>query len=198
MMKTSGTRGRKFWIVMTIVAAVLALTLTTACSKKKVRTKQPADQAATDEAARKAAEEAERRRLEEEALEEERLRKEREAEEMVMKAREAFTGEDIFFAYDSAALTPSAQELLTTKAEWLRENPMAEVIIEGHTDSRGTVEYNLALGERRAESAKSFLVDLGIDSGRLTTISYGEERPMDPAENEMAWSKNRRAHFVLQ
>jgi peptidoglycan-associated lipoprotein len=195
MMKTSGTERRKLWIVMIIVTAVLALMVTSSCSKKKVRKKQPADQAALDDAAQK---EAERLRLEEEALEEERLRKEREAEEMIMKAREAFTSEDIYFSYDSAALTPAAQELLTAKAEWLRENAMVEVIIEGHTDSRGTVEYNLSLGERRAESAKSFLVDLGIDSSRLTTISYGEERPMDPTENEMAWTKNRRAHFVLQ
>jgi peptidoglycan-associated lipoprotein len=71
------------------------------------------------------------------------------------------------------------------------------VTIEGHCDERGTNEYNLALGDRRAESAKSFLIDLGIDSSRLTTISYGEERPVDPRNMEEAWAKNRRDHFVV-
>ena len=83
------------------------------------------------------------------------------------------------------------------KAEWMRENPNATVTIEGHCDERGTNEYNLALGDRRAESAKAFLTDLGIDSSRLTTISYGEERPVDPRSDEEAWAKNRRAHFVV-
>jgi len=75
------------------------------------------------------------------------------------------------------------------KAEWLRENPDATVTIGGHCDERGTNEYNLALGDRRAESAKAFLVDLGIDASRITTISYGEERPVDPRNNEEAWAK---------
>ena len=105
--------------------------------------------------------------------------------------------EDIYFDFDKSTLTPSAQDSLLRKAEWLRENPDATVTIEGHCDNRGTNEYNLALGDRRAESAKAFLVDLGIDASRLTTISYGEERPVDPRNNEEAWSKNRRDHFVV-
>ena len=76
-------------------------------------------------------------------------------------------------------------------------NTNVSVIIEGHCDERGTNEYNMALGDRRASSAKSFLVDLGVESRRLTTISYGEEKPIDPAHNEAAWAKNRRAHFVI-
>lgn len=105
--------------------------------------------------------------------------------------------EDIHFAFDKSFLSPVAQENLKRKAEWLRANPDATVTIEGHCDERGTNEYNLALGDRRAESAKSFLVDLGIAPDRLTTISYGEERPVDPRHNEEAWAKNRRAHFVV-
>lgn len=105
--------------------------------------------------------------------------------------------EDIYFAYDRSFLSPMAQENLRRKAEWLRANPNATVTIEGHCDERGTNEYNLALGDRRAESAKSFLVDLGISAKRLATISYGEERPVDPRSMEEAWSKNRRAHFVV-
>ena len=78
------------------------------------------------------------------------------------------------------------------------KNPDAAVTIEGHCDERGTNEYNIALGERRANSARDFLVNLGTDLTRLTTISLGEEKPMDPGHNEDAWSKNRRAHFVLK
>jgi peptidoglycan-associated lipoprotein len=105
--------------------------------------------------------------------------------------------EDIHFEFDKSTLTPAAQDILLRKAEWLRENPNATVTIEGHADERGTNEYNLALGDRRAESAKAFLADLGIDAARMTTISYGEERPVDPRHNEEAWAKNRRDHFVV-
>lgn len=105
--------------------------------------------------------------------------------------------EDIYYEFDKSNLTPMAQDNLLRKAEWLRENPDATVTIEGHCDERGTNEYNLALGDRRAESAKAFLTDLGIDPLRLTTISYGEERPVDPRSDEEAWAKNRRAHFVV-
>ena len=115
----------------------------------------------------------------------------------VYKAPDVVMQEDIYFDFDKSVLTPAAQDNLLRKAEWLRENPDATVTIEGHCDERGTNEYNLALGDRRAESAKSFLVDLGIDPMRLTTISYGEERPVDPRHNEEAWAKNRRGHFVV-
>jgi len=105
--------------------------------------------------------------------------------------------EDIYFEFDSATLTPAAQDNLLRKAEWLRENSDVTVTIEGHCDARGTNEYNLALGDRRAESAKAFLGDLGISSMRLTTISYGEERPVCNQKNEECWAKNRRGNFVV-
>ncbi len=110
---------------------------------------------------------------------------------------EQFINEDIHFNYDSAALSDEAQEILKRKAAWLRENSEKYVTIEGHCDERGTNEYNLALGDRRAQSAKAFLTDIGISKDRLSTISYGEERPLDSAGNESAWSKNRRAHFLV-
>ena len=118
-------------------------------------------------------------------------------EVVVYKAPAVVMQEDIYFDFDKSILTASAQDNLMRKAEWLRENPDATVTIEGHCDERGTNEYNLALGDRRAESAKAFLADLGIDPARLTTISYGEERPVDPRHSEEAWAKNRRAHFVV-
>ena len=117
-------------------------------------------------------------------------------EVVVYKAPDVVMQEDIYFDFDKSTLTPAAQDNLLRKAEWLRENPAATVTIEGHCDERGTNEYNLALGDRRAESAKAFLTDLGIDPARLTTISYGEERPVDPRHMEEAWTKNRRDHFV--
>lgn len=118
-------------------------------------------------------------------------------EVVVYKAPDVVMQEDIYFDYDKSTLSPTAQDNLLRKAEWLRENPAATVTVEGHCDERGTNEYNLALGDRRAESAKAFLADLGIDPARLTTISYGEERPVDPRRMEEAWAKNRRSHFVV-
>lgn len=113
-------------------------------------------------------------------------------------ALEKFENDDIFFDFNSAALLPDAQSLLMEKAEWLRNHPQAEVVIEGHTDERGTVEYNLALGDRRAESVRAFLMELGVDTSRIRTISYGEENPIDPGQSESAWAKNRRAHFFTE
>ncbi len=127
-----------------------------------------------------------------EDMEEEAIRME------MQRAQDNFVNEDVYFDFDQSVLTPAAQGVLERKAAWLRRNPDVSVIIEGHCDERGTVEYNIALGERRARSAKNFLVDLGISSSRLRTISYGEERPLDPRHNEAAWAKNRRVHFVIR
>ncbi len=109
----------------------------------------------------------------------------------------AFMTERIFFDFDKSVLKLESQALLKKKADWLKANPATKMLIEGNTDERGTAEYNLALGERRAESAKKFLVDLGIDAKRISTISYGEERPLDPRRNEEAWAKNRNDGFVI-
>ena len=106
--------------------------------------------------------------------------------------------EDIYFEFDKSTLTQDAQETLTKKARWLRTNADVKVIIEGHCDKRGTNEYNLALGDKRAVSTKGFLVDLGISPSRLITISYGEERPLIGGNDENAWAKNRRAHFAVE
>ncbi len=110
--------------------------------------------------------------------------------------RDAFENVTVKFAYDSSAIMDTQIETLEQKAEWLRSNSET-VTIEGHCDERGTTEYNLALGDRRAARVKSFLVNLGIDAERVTTVSYGEEKPLDSSSNERAWAKNRRAKSIV-
>ena len=104
---------------------------------------------------------------------------------------------DIHYGYDSADLSNEARASLDANVRWLRRNPTVTILIEGHCDERGTVEYNLALGERRAMAAYNFIASSGIPSERMKTISYGKEFPLDPGHNEAAWAKNRRAHFVI-
>ena len=103
----------------------------------------------------------------------------------------------VFFEYDSSEITSIARSVLDANAALLRKYPAWVVTIEGHCDERGTAEYNLALGERRAVNARTYLVSLGIDAKRLRTVSYGKEFPFDSGHDEGAWSKNRRAHFVI-
>lgn len=105
-------------------------------------------------------------------------------------------GDRVFFDYDQYDLKPAARGKIEGWAEWLRENSSAQVTIEGHADERGTREYNLGLGERRATSAKNYLVALGIDASRVRTISYGKERPAAVGHDESAWALNRRGVMI--
>ncbi len=102
-----------------------------------------------------------------------------------------------FFELDSSELSAEAQRALTDNATLMKSNAAWSVTIEGHCDERGTPEYNLALGERRAVAARAYLISLGIQEGRLRTVSYGKEFPFDPAHDDAAYAKNRRAHFVI-
>jgi peptidoglycan-associated lipoprotein len=104
---------------------------------------------------------------------------------------------DVFFDYDRYDLRGDAREVLRANADWLKKNPSARIEIEGHCDERGTSEYNLALGAKRAQSAKDYLATLGIAGDRLSTISYGEEIPVCKQANEDCWRQNRRARFVV-
>lgn len=104
---------------------------------------------------------------------------------------------DIQFEYDKSDITPEARAILQDSADWIRSNAGVKVQIEGHCDERGTEEYNLALGERRANAVKNYLISLGVEGETLYTISYGEELPLDPGHDEAAWAKNRRAHFLV-
>lgn len=121
-----------------------------------------------------------------------------EQRQMEFERRNQFLNEKIYFDFDSATLDYQAQEILRKKADYMMKNPNVTITIAGHCDERGTNEYNLALGDRRAESAKAFLVNIGISPSRVDTVSYGEERPADPGHNETAWAKNRRAEFVIR
>ena len=116
-------------------------------------------------------------------------------------SRQDFTlnvGDRIFFNTDSSAIRPDAAATLNKQAQWLQKYPNVSVTIEGHADERGTREYNLALGERRANAAKTYLVNLGVDSSRLRTVSYGKERPAVLGSTESAWAQNRRAVTVVE
>ena len=106
-------------------------------------------------------------------------------------------GHRVFFAYDQYTLTAQAQATLSRQAAWLKEYPEARIVVSGNCDERGTREYNLALGARRAEAARAFLASLGVDSRRITTVSYGKERPLDPRSTEEAWSLNRNATTTI-
>jgi peptidoglycan-associated lipoprotein len=132
----------------------------------------------------------ERDRLERERLDRERLDRE------TARAREVLT-EIVFFEFDSDEITSDAAELLRLKAAVLGANPNVRLRIEGHADQRGSTEYNLALGQRRAEAVRVFLADYGVDTSRFATISYGKERPLMEGNDEFTWSRNRRAEFAV-
>jgi peptidoglycan-associated lipoprotein len=190
---------KKVWLGLILVLVVPGLLFTTSCAKKTIKTESVAKAAEDDAAKKAAATEAARqaelerqRKVEEQRLKGEGLKGKAAGEGM------KFEKELIHFDFDKYNLKPDAQMILKRKAGFLRKNANVKVIIEGHCDERGTTEYNLALGDRRANSAKTFLVNLGIAESRLTTISYGEERPLDPANNNNAWAKNRRAQFVIE
>jgi peptidoglycan-associated lipoprotein len=181
------------WIVLALVLILPAMLFTVSCAKKEVAAAPevtPMEQPMEDTSKADAAA-AEKARLEAERLQAE------EAQRAMMAGRQAFINDDIYFEFDSSALLPMAQETLSQKADYMLNNPGLSVTIEGNCDERGTAAYNLALGERRADAAKAFLVNLGVNASQITTISYGEERPVDMGHNEEAWAKNRRDHFVI-
>lgn len=183
-----------------VLAMILGLLLLTiSCAKAPVRT-TPIGVSAEEEARLAAA------RAAQERMEEEKIKKGEKGELTVsklyedkeeLKALETFQNQDIHFAFDSYVLSSKAQKILDNKVTWLRNHPAIKIIIEGHCDERGSNEYNLALGERRANSAREYLVNAGISKDRLHTISYGEEKPLALGSDEASWAINRRAHFVV-
>ncbi|HUV51415.1 MAG TPA: peptidoglycan-associated lipoprotein Pal [Anaerolineae bacterium] len=181
---------KKLWISLVLLLVIPGLLCIASCAKKTVKPEPAEVLSAEDQAARMAAEADQKETARQRVIEEQAAREK-------MAARNMFINENIYFDFDKYNLLPVAQQILQKKAEWLRNNPDVSVIVEGHCDERGTNEYNIALGDRRAESARTYLINLGIADSRLTTVSYGEERPVDSGHNEGAWAKNRRAHFEI-
>ena len=192
----------KWWMVMALLLVVPGLLMTVGCAKQAVKTDAEVSQATPQDNSAAEAERA-RRAAEEETA---RLAAERDAKRLSEEARQremaaarsAFVNEHVHFEFDSSDLTPEAVAVLKKKATWLSYSPDVAVMIEGHCDERGTNEYNMALGERRAQSARNFLINMGVTASRLSMVSFGEERPLDPGHDEAAWAKNRRAQFVIK
>lgn len=188
---------KKIWIRIALVLVIPAMLFTTACAKKSVQSDiseapvtQEEEAVQEDVKAEEAADQVQEESL---ASDEQTTESEDEAKTEVS---DAMAKMDVFYAFDSSALSGVAQKALDAKAQWLLNNPEIKLVIEGHCDERGTTEYNLALGEKRALRAKTYLIDMGVEESRLQAISYGEERPFVKESNERAWAQNRRAHFV--
>lgn len=189
------------WVFGAIMLAML-LVLGVSCAKKTVTMEaEPMEEemAVEGAAAQQAAEDAAAAR---EARLAQMSEAERQREEAAMMAEEArmraFVDEHIHFDFDKYDLKPKAMMILDEKAAYLREHPEVRVLVEGHCDERGTNEYNLALGDRRANSAKNYLVRSGVAESRITTISYGEEQPLCMEKAESCWWRNRRAQFQVR
>jgi peptidoglycan-associated lipoprotein len=185
---------KKSFILFTILILCIGFIMT-GCPKKTVVKEEPA---VTKEEAAKA--EAERIAKEKEAKAREELEK-----SLVSKKTPGIEGvvfessllKDVYFDFDKYDIRPADAAILKENAAVLKKYHKVKIQIEGHCDERGTNEYNLALGERRANSTKIYLLSLGISPERVSTISYGEERPLDTGHNEEAWVKNRRAHTII-
>ncbi len=198
-------KGNVFVKIGLIILMGVFLVTVSSCSKNKDSGMDPMDQYPSDtdvsaDAVKGQGDDSQSQLSEEELqaqMEAQRLQ-EQEAVRVKEEARMKFVNEDVYFNFDDATLTSDARMTLKQKVAWLRENPGTSVLIEGHCDERGTSEYNIALGQRRAQSIKTFMINAGISTSRLSTVSYGEERPVDFANNETAWAKNRRAHFIIQ
>ena len=195
--------------IMTVIFCI-SIVLMTGCAKKAVSKdeglvagdqkaaaaqseadakKKEAEAAAKEEATRKLAAEQQKEDVKELALK-------RDAAAAAAAEKEQTAFEDIYFVFDKSTIEPEAREILKRLASLLGSNKNYSLVVEGHCDERGTVEYNLALGQRRADAAMKYLVDLGLDKESIKTITYGKERPLDPGHDEEAWAKNRRAHFL--
>ncbi len=216
---------RRLWAGLVTLVLCLSVTFPTGCAKKGDVTNRlhvnPAQEPIANTVTETADEQAAREQtlqkqgaLKEQTLQEQALRQQAlgktgaqatqgatEKTKGVMSTKEAALKElqipDITFEYDKYTLTPEAQALLRSHVPAFLKYKEYKLLVEGHCDERGTVEYNLALGEERAAQTSKYLINLGIEKERLKTISYGKEKPLDPDHNEAAWAKNRRVHFVV-
>lgn len=190
----NGFMRQKHFLILLICLLAVALLLT-GCAKKKVVATTGPDEAAANEAGQ----------IQEESLgggaPGDRLGRSRRGVSARAQAFGpegiAFESEDVFFDYDQSTLTEGSRSLLQKKAGFLQKHPEVQITIEGHCDQRGSSDYNLGLGQKRADSVKNYLQDLGVAGNRLATVSYGKEQPLEAGEGEAAWARNRRAHLVI-
>ncbi len=183
----------KKYFIGTILILCIALIIT-GCPKKTVMKEEPSvkkEEAANAEAERKA------REVEKDRAELEKSIAKKKTPGIEGEVFESSLLKDIHFGFDRYEIGPADAAILKGNADLLKKYHNLRIQIEGHCDERGTVEYNLALGERRANSTRNYLVSVGVSPERISTISYGKERPIDPAHNEAAWAKNRRAHAII-
>ena len=197
--------GLILFLVALLILPLMALNFTS-CAKKAVKAEKPAisaEEKAKIEADRLKRQRAEREKAGVEARKkiaaEEKAREQREAREKAAAyaQRALFLNQHVHFDFDKYNIKPNAEIVLKAKAEYMTKHSKITVEIQGHCDERGTLDYNLALGDRRAYAAARYLISRGISSTRIETISYGEERPLNPGHNEEAWAENRRAQFVI-
>jgi peptidoglycan-associated lipoprotein len=182
---------KSIWLTIVLAMILPTMLFTASCTKKMVQTQPiPAAQSEVPKASDRSAVETDQTGQQQQ----DRLRAEAAAREA---AGTAFVDESIYFLFDSAILSDQARQILNSKADYLRTYPGVNVTVEGYCDERGTDAYNIALGDRRAQSVKTFLVNLGIGTDRLKTVSYGEEKPVAMGHDEASWAKNRRAQFVI-
>jgi peptidoglycan-associated lipoprotein len=176
---------RKYASVVSIILFTLSLLWCSSCTKQVAPDEEEGSAGGSGMAGAQEG-------LTEEELEEARRRVEE------LKGKKGVKLSNIYFAYDDFSLSSQAKKTLVENAAWIISNSQTKIAIEGHCDERGTEEYNIALGERRAKSVKRYLINLGVKSGQVSTISYGEEMPADQGHNEEAWAKNRRGAFVIK
>jgi len=184
--------------------ALLLAVLMLVCYGCASKPAQPAQKSMTaEEQARLAQEEALKRKEREGRISEEDLAKTRadrerlEREKGLQEKKTALPASDIYFEYDSYSVQPEDLSKIKEVSEWLKINSAVRIVVEGHCDERGTVEYNLALGQKRAEVVKNHLTKFGVDEKSIRIISFGKEIPVDPGHTEDAWAKNRRVHFSI-
>ena len=183
---------KKLWICLALMIVIPGLLFMGACAKGTVTgEEEPAEEVVTKE------ETTETPTTTETASEQPQAAAEVSEDTGDTVSRDMFLRDYVHFAFDKYNLDGQAQSVMRRKARFLQDNPDIYITIEGHADDRGTNEYNLALGDRRAESTRSFLLDMGVESYRISTVSYGEERPLCDERDEECWSTNRRAAFII-
>lgn len=184
---------RKIFMCLLLISSMIVF----GCAQRKVGQQLQPDDQQQQQLSDAAAREKKGALKPEERITEQQLAKVETKEEPSRFREESGLFEDVFFDFDRYDIRPEAKPVLNNVSSWLLKNPAAKLSVEGHCDERGTNEYNLALGDRRAKSVRDFLIALGIASKRIEIVSYGEEKPQCSEQTEECWAKNRRAHFVV-